>query len=170
MHLLCLACYQSIVECALWILKMLSACTVRVQATSCLKHSMLACITESLDPQSAITLCCECQPVLDLQLANRAWPSLVGDRKHLHKGCQQPAVHTVFSPDAATLTGASAKCTDTMTSHAKNGSDGTIGEGRHIINEVTQAEAVALMGAQVCLHLTLTCVCTVDRATLLQQC
>ncbi len=72
MHLLCLACYQTIVECALWSLKMLSACTVRVQATSCLKHSMLACITESLDPQSAITLCCECQPVLDLQLASCA--------------------------------------------------------------------------------------------------
>ncbi len=54
-----------------------------------------------------------------------------------------------------------------MASHAKNGSDGAIREGQHMIN---QAEAVALMGAQVCLHLTLTCVCTVDRATLLQQC
>ncbi len=39
-----------------------------------------------------------------------------------------------------------------------------------MIDEVDQAEAVALMGAQVCLHLTLTCVCTVARATLLQQC
>lgn len=39
-----------------------------------------------------------------------------------------------------------------------------------MMNEIEQAEAVALMGAQVCLHLTLTCVCTVARATLLQQC
>jgi len=39
-----------------------------------------------------------------------------------------------------------------------------------MIDEVKQAEAVALMRAQVCLHLTLTCVCTVARAPLLQQC
>ncbi len=106
--------------------------------------------------------------MLDLQLANRAWPSLVGDGEHLHKGCQRPAVHTVFSPDAATLTGASATCTDTMPSHAKNGSDGNSREGRHVIDEMEQAGAVALMGAQV--HLTLTCVCTVARAILLQHC
>lgn len=88
--------------------------------------------------------------MLDLQLANRAWPSLVGDGEHLHKGCQRPAVHTVFSPDAATPTGASATCTDTKASHAKKGCDGTSRQGQHMIDEVEQAEAVALMGAQVC--------------------
>ncbi len=91
--------------------------------------------------------------MLDLQLANRAWPSLAGDGEQLHKGCQQLAVHTVFSPDAATLTGASATCTDTRASHAKNGRDGTSRQGRHMIDEVEQAEAVALMGAQVCTSL-----------------
>ncbi len=55
-----------------------------------------------------------------------------------------------------------------MPSHAKNGSDGNSREGRHVIDEMEQAGAVALMGAQV--HLTLTCVCTVARAILLQHC
>ncbi|KAL0020222.1 hypothetical protein WJX77_004654 [Trebouxia sp. C0004] len=81
------------------------------------------------------------------QLADRAWPSLVGDGEHLHKGCQQPAVHTVFSPDAATLTGASAACTDTKASHAKSGS-GASREGRNMIDEAEQAGSVALMGSQ----------------------
>ncbi len=91
--------------------------------------------------------------MLDLQLANRSWPSLAGEGKHLHKGCQRPAVHAVFSPDAATPTGASATCTDTMARHAKNGSDGTSRKGQHMIDEVEQAGAVALMGAQVCTSL-----------------
>lgn len=82
------------------------------------------------------------------QLANRAWPSLVGDAKLLHRGCQRPAVHTVFSPDGAMLTGTSATCTYTLASHAKNGSDGTSKEGRHMIDEVEQAESAACMGAQ----------------------
>ncbi|KAA6421286.1 MAG: hypothetical protein FRX49_08772 [Trebouxia sp. A1-2] len=82
------------------------------------------------------------------QLANRAWPRLVHDGKPLHKRCQQPAVHTIFSSDAATLTGASATCIGTMASHAKNGSDNTSRECRHMIDKVDQAQAVAVMGAQ----------------------
>ncbi len=87
--------------------------------------------------------------VLDLQLANRAWPSQVDDIEHLHKGGQRPAVHRVFSPDAAMLTGASAACTDTVPSHAKNGSNGNSREGWHMIDEMEQAGAVALTDAQV---------------------
>jgi len=40
-----------------------------------------------------------------------------------------------------------------MARHAKNGSDGTSRKGQHMIDEVEQAGAVALMGAQVCTSL-----------------
>ncbi len=144
-----------IVDCGLVQSWMLSASTVllKVQASTCLKHTSHACMHKrkpNPNNQQSYYALDIIRIVLDLQLANRAWPRQVDDSEHLHKGCQRPAAHTVFSP--ATLT-ASATCTDTVPSHAKNGSGCNSREGWHMIDEMEQAGAVALMDAQVCTSL-----------------